>query len=135
MIRIESPVVHVNATAERVARDFQDWNAFGELLGEGPVTDFKASDDKCSFKVTGGVAVHLVRTSDNSATEGKVLTMATEAPTPVKFTLDVSVNTEGEGATCQVGCDAELNPFTKMMVEPALNGLFAKMAEALKSRY
>ena len=99
------------------------------------MTDFKASEDKCSFKVTGGVAIHLVRTSDNSSTEGKVLTMATEAPTPVKFTLDVSVNSEGGGATCQVGCDADLNPFTKMMVEPALTGLFAKIAEALQSRY
>jgi len=28
-----------------------------------------------------------------------------------------------------------LNPFTKMMVEPALKGLFGQMAEALQGRY
>ncbi|MEC8399800.1 MAG: hypothetical protein VXZ28_00570, partial [Bacteroidota bacterium] len=100
-----------------------------------PVSDFKAEGDKCAFKVTGGVAVHLVRTSDNSASEGKVLTLATEAPTPVKFTIEVAVHADGDGATCQVGCDADLNPFTKMMVEPALKGLFSQMADTLQARY
>ena len=64
-----------------------------------------------------------------------MLTLATEAPTPVKFTLDVTVQAEGDGATCQVGCDADLNPFTKMMVEPALKGLFSQMADTLQARY
>ena len=135
MTRIESPVVRVAASPAEVSQDFQDWNTFGELLATGPVSDFKAEGDKCSFKVTGGVAVHLVRTSDNSASEGTVLTLATEAPTPVKFTLDVAVHADGDGATCQVGCDADLNPFTKMMVEPALKGLFSQMADTLQTRY
>ena len=77
MTRIESPVVRVAASPAKVSQDFQDWNTFGELLAAGPVSDFKAEGDKCSFKVTGGVAVHLVRTSDNSASEGTVLTLAT----------------------------------------------------------
>ena len=135
MTRIESPAVRVNAPASQVSADFQNWNTFGELLAAGPVSDFKAEGDKCSFKVTGGVAVHLVRTSDNSVTEGSVLTLATEAPTPVKFTLDVVVTPDGDGATCQVGCDADLNPFTKMMVEPALKGLFGQRASTLEARY
>ena len=135
MTRIESPVVRVAASPSAVSQDFQNWNTFGELLAAGPVSDFKAEGDTCSFKVTGGVAVHLVRTSDNSASEGTVLTLATEAPTPVKFTLDVAVHADGEGATCQVGCNADLNPFTKMMVEPALKGLFSQMADTLQSRY
>ena len=135
MTRIESPAVRVNAPSSQVSADFQNWNTFGELLAAGPVSDFKAEGDKCSFKVTGGVAVHLVRTSDNSVTEGSVLTLATEAPTPVKFTLDVVVTPDGDGATCQVGCDADLNPFTKMMVEPALKGLFSQMADTLQARY
>ena len=135
MTRIESPVVRVAASPAKVSQDFQDWKTFGELLAAGPVSDFKAEGDKCAFKVTGGVAVHLVRTSDNSASEGKVLTLATEAPTPVKFTLDVAVHADGDGATCQVGCDADLNPFTKMMVEPALKGLFSQMADTLQARY
>lgn len=135
MTRIESPAVSLNSKASLVAQDFQDWNTFGELLSSGPVSDFTSDGERCSFKVTGGVAIHLVRTSDAGITEGQVLTLATEAPTPVKFTLDVNVTAEGEGCTCQVGCDADLNPFTKMMVEPALKGLFSQMADTLKARY
>ena len=135
MTRIESPQVHLGAPASDVARDFQNWESFGTLLGAGPVSDFQANGERCSFKVTGGVAIHLVRTSDSTLTEGHVLTLATEAPTPVKFTLDVTVETADSGSTCQVGCDADLNPFTKMMVEPALKGLFGQMAEALQGRY
>ena len=135
MTRIESPAVELSAPSEHVARDFQTWTAFGELLGAGPVTDFSADGDTCTFKVTGGVAIHLRRTSDNSATSGTVLTMVTQAPTPLKFNLEVIVQPNGEGCTCQVGCDAELNPFTKMMVEPALKGLFGQMAETLQARY
>lgn len=135
MTRIESPTVSLNSAATDVARDFQDWTTFGELLSSGPVSEFQADGDRCSFKVTGGVSIHLVRTSDPGLTEGQVLTLATEAPTPVKFTLDVNVVTAGEGCTCQVGCDADLNPFTKMMVEPALKGLFGQMSDTLQSRY
>lgn len=135
MTRIESPVVALPAPPEQVARDFQDWTSFGELLGSGPVSDFSADGDTCTFKVTGGVAIHLLRTSDNTAASGTVLTLETQAPTPVKFNLEVHVHPHGDGSTCQVGCDAELNPFTKMMVEPALQGLFGQMAETLQARY
>ena len=47
----------------------------------------------------------------------------------------LSPHADGDGATCQVGCDADLNPFTKMMVEPALKGLFGQMADTLQARY
>ncbi len=135
MTRIESPLVALNADCATVASDIRHWEGFGSLLAEGPVTDFKWEGDACSFKVAGGVGIHLERTSDGTATEGSVLTLATKAPTPVKFTLDVVLTPYGEGCTFKAGCDAELNPFTKMMVEPALEGLFGKMAEALQSRF
>ena len=135
MTRIESPLVALSAAPELVARDFQNWTTFGELLGAGLVSDFSSDGDVCTFKVTGGVAIHLLKTSDNSATTGTVLTLVTQAPTPVKFNLEVNVQPNGEGSTCQVGCDADLNPFTKMMVEPALKGLFAQMAQTLQARY
>jgi len=135
MTRIESPLVHLSAAPEVVARDFQRWETFGELLSSGPVSDFDTKGDSCSFKVTGGVAIHLVRTSDLTPTTGPILTLSTMAPTPVKFDLEVLVFQDGEGSTCQVGCDADLNPFTKMMVEPALKGLFSKMADALTDRF
>ncbi|MDG1675542.1 MAG: hypothetical protein P8H88_08870, partial [Flavobacteriales bacterium] len=61
-------MVSLNSAATDVSRDFQDWTTFGELLSSGPVSEFKANGDRCSFKVTGGVSIHLVRTSDPGLT-------------------------------------------------------------------
>ena len=69
MTRIESPLVALNADCATVARDIQQWEGFGALLSEGPVTDFQWEGESCSFKVTGSVGIHLERTSDGSATE------------------------------------------------------------------
>ena len=133
MTRIESPEVALAAPADEVARGLNDWDVFGALLGQGPVSDFTHDGAQCSFKVTGGVAIHLRRSQPE--VDGSVLCLNTVAPTPVKFTLNALVKPDGEGCRCRVQCDAELNPFTRMMVEPALNGLFGQMASALHARY
>jgi len=133
MTRIESPEVALAAPADDVARGLNDWEVFGALLGQGPVTDFAHDGAQCSFKVTGGVAIHLRRTQPE--VEGSALCLSTVAPTPVKFTLNALLTPDGGGCRCRVQCDADLNPFTRMMVEPALNGLFGQMASALQARY
>jgi hypothetical protein len=134
MTRIESPKVTVSASAETLSQDLNDFQVLGELLGHGPVSEFGHEGDRCHFKVTGGVSIHLVK-SEVAADEGEILKLLTEAPTPVKFLLVVVVKEASGGSDCQVFCDADLNPFTKMMVEPALNGLFASMTQALQARY
>lgn len=133
MTRIESPLVSLKASVPEVAEAMNDWEVFGTLLSSGPVTDFSASGNACSFKVTGGVAIHLEKVEASAS--ASVLALKTVAPTPVKFSLDVLVMPEEQGSTCQVVCDAELNPFTRMMVEPALKGLFGQMSEALQNRF
>ena len=135
MTRIESPVVELKSSAANVAEDFQKWESFGELLSQGPVTDFVSDGDQCSFKVTGGVAIHLKRLPFEDVPRDSALSLITIAPTPVKFELDVLLTETPQGCECQVVCEAELNPFTKMMVEPALKGLFHQMADALRARY
>ncbi len=132
MTRIESPKVTVPTSVETLTKDLNDFQILGELLGHGPVSEFGHDGDRCHFKVTGGVSIHLVK---SAAGNGEILKLLTEAPTPVKFSLVVVVNEASEGSDCQVFCDADLNPFTKMMVEPALNGLFASMTQALQARY
>ena len=135
MVRIESPLVELSATPQEVSRDFRDWKEFESMLCEGPVSDFSADGEDCTFKVTGGVAIHLTRSFDPVCTEGNIMSLVTRAPTPVKFNMDIFLMPNEAGCTCQVVCDADLNPFTRMMVEPALKKLFEKMAEQLKSRY
>ena len=134
MTRIESPKVVLQASPDVVRTDLADFATIGALLQEGPVSDFQHASVRCQFKVTGGVAIHLAK-APNLGDDAEVIRLVTEAPTPVKFSLSIWVVAAGEGSECQVICDAELNPFTKMMVEPALNGLFVSMTTALQDRY
>ena len=135
MVRIESPLVELNSSSQVVSRDFRDWKEFESMLREGPVSDFSAEGEACTFKVAGGVTIHLKRSFDPALIEGNVVSLVTQAPTPVKFSMDIVVTSKDAGCTCQVVCDADLNPFTRMMVEPALNRLFEKIAEQLNKRY
>ena len=48
------------------------------------------------------VSVHLVRTSDNTATSGTVLTLDTGFDA-CQIQLEVMVQPSGEGSICQVG--------------------------------
>ena len=106
----------------------------GGLLPEGTVEDFVADGDTCSFKVTGGVAVHLAMDSSAHA-ESVILKMNTVAPTPVKFSLEVIAEDTEDGCSCYVRSDADVNPFTRMMVEPALKGLFDEISKGMKAKY
>ena len=93
-----------------------------------------ADGDKCSFKVTGGVAVSLVM--DASAQTGDVLLkLNTVAPTPVKFSLEVKATVTDAGCNFYVRSDADVNPFTRMMVEPALKSLFKEISKGMQAKY
>ena len=80
MTRIESPLVALNADCATVARDIQQWEGFGALLSEGP-SPTSNGKGTCSFKVTGGVGIHLDRTSDGSP-QKEPFHLGDQGPTP-----------------------------------------------------
>ena len=134
MISFEGPKVVLGISVSDLSAELQDLEKIGEVLPEGAVKDFKSEGDKCSFKVQGGVAIHLEKELEKLP-EGMILRMHTVAPSPVKFSLDVMASEHPEGCSCYVRSDADLNPFTRMMVEPALKSLFEKMAEGMVKRF
>ena len=134
MVEFVGPKVELGISPADLGAEITNLDNLGGLLPEGTVKDFVADGDKCSFKVTGGVVVHLV--IDSSAHAGSViLKMNTVAPTPVKFSLEVIAETNESGCLCYVRSDAEVNPFTRMMVEPALKRLFDKISKGMKAKY
>ena len=134
MVEFVGPKVELGISPADLGEEITNLDNLGGLLPDGTVKDFVADGDKCSFKVTGGVVVHLV--IDSSAHAGSViLKMNTVAPTPVKFSLEVIAETNESGCLCYVRSDAEVNPFTRMMVEPALKGLFDKISMGMKAKY
>ena len=134
MVEFLGPTVELGVSQAELAAEITNLDNLGKLFPEGTVKDFSADGDKCSFKVTGGVSIHLVM--DSSAHSGDViLKMNTVAPTPVKFSLEVKASSTEGGCSCFVRSDADVNPFTRMMVEPALKGLFDEISKGMVAKY
>ena len=134
MVEFEGPKVTLGIAPSVLHEKLQDLSSVGELLPPDSVKDFTADGNTCSFKVKGGVSIHLVR--DTSSLEGDmILKMNTVAPTPVKFSLEVLAAEHENGCTCYVRSEADLNPFTRMMVEPALKNLFEDMAKGMQDQF
>jgi len=134
MIAFEGPEVILGVSMEDLKSEINDLSRLGKLLPEGAVKDFTSKGDTCSFKVKGGVSIHLEK--DLSELPKNVLIkLHTVAPTPIKFSIEAVAVTHVDGSSCRVRSDADVNPFTKMMIEPALNNLFAEMAEGMKQQF
>ena len=75
MIAFEGPEVILGISIEDLKDEINDLSRLGKLLPEGAVKDFTSDGDKCSFKVKGGVSIHLekrcVRVSRERAHEIK----------------------------------------------------------------
>ena len=134
MVEFKGPEVNLGLTPADLQAQVADLNNLGSLLPSDAVKDYQAEKDSCSFKVTGGVSIHLVRDT-GALGENVILKLNTVAPTPVKFNLELVANVCDGGSTCHVRSEADLNPFTRMMVEPALKGLFEKMAKGLEEKF
>ena len=134
MVEFVGPKVELGVSPADLGAEITNLNNLGSLLPDGTVKDFETDGNKCSFKVSGGVAIHLIM--DESSHQGNViLKMNTVAPTPVKFSLQVVASSTDSGCTCYVKSDADVNPFTRMMVEPALKGPFDEISNGMKAKY
>ena len=134
MAKFEGPKVDLGINPEDLKSEITNLKNLESLLPEGSFKDYYVDGDKCSFKVSGGVSVNLVK--DASAQTGDVLLkLHTVAPTPVKFTLEVNATATDYGCNCYVCSDADVNPFTRMMVETALKSLFEEISNGLQVKY
>ena len=135
MTLIESPVVNLGATAQALTELVSVPAQLEALLPADKVSDFEATEDGCSFKVPGGIAIVLGR---DEVVPGERVRYGSRKGTPIRFLLDlVFVPVPGNSERCdaQVSCQADLNPFTKMMAEKALTHLFEAIAANLRSAY
>ncbi len=134
MIAFEGPEVILGISTKDLKAEINDLVRLGELLPEGSVKDYFSQGDTCSFKVKGGVSVHLEKDLSEQA-DNVLIKLNTVAPTPVKFSIEAVAVSHESGSFCRVRSDADLNPFTKMMVEPALKSLFEEMSRGMKQKF
>lgn len=131
-MNLESEKVLVNASAAEVLEFLKDARNLNELLPQKHVSDFKADESQCSFKVQGGFKIALI---EDGITEN-VLHLKSGEGTPFPFRLEVRLNEQGDGTTeGNIFFDGEVNMFLKMMVEKPLQNLFDYMSGKLKDKY
>lgn len=127
MTRIESKKVIVNSSQQEVFGFLSDMNNYELLLPKKSISDFKSDKKTCSFKIQKTYKLVLEHVG---GTEFNAINIKSGDGSPFKFTLDVDL-AEGISTEAQLICNADINPFLKMMVQKPLNNLFDYMADRI----
>ncbi|MGA1374238.1 MAG: hypothetical protein ACO3YQ_05455 [Flavobacteriales bacterium] len=132
-MQFTSPTVSCSASAEVVLAFLADPSHLIELLPADRFSDAEARPDGCSFKLNGGIPVVLVRGEDPP---GGVRYDSAKG-TPVRFFIVVHAVPSGAGDQCEVHLEgeAEVNAFTRMIVEKPLNQVIESLSAALRARF
>lgn len=132
MTTIESKKVQVHANRKDIFDYLSDLNNFQELLPKDNISNWQSSETECSFKVTGGYTIGLKH--KEFVGEEKIILESTEA-SPFPFTLNIFLNQGVDGIEAFQKCEADINPFLKMVVQKPLKNLFDYIADRLVKKY
>lgn len=127
---IESEKVIVNCGREQVFTYVSDMNNIINLLPQDKVSEWKSSENDCSFKVQNTAVISLVKEGDEAPAK---LFLKSGEKSPFPFTLTIHVE-DLEDGNCEgyILFDGKVNTFLKMMVEKPLTNLFNYMSNKLK---
>lgn len=128
MSTFESKEVEVKADPATLQNFIRDPKNLYELLPKERIENWKADERSCSFKISGVSSMELQL--QDSETPGQVKYRSGEKA-PFPFELSIQISEKEGGSTCQVICEAELNPFLENMVQGPLERLFDHMAERI----
>lgn len=131
-MKIESTKVDVNAVPSTIYNFLKDANNLVHLLPKDNISDFKATESECSFKVQGGITITLVQ---NGGEEPNKLFLKSGEKSPFPFNLTIHIDQAGEKSNGYIVFDGEVNMFLKMMVEKPLTNLFNYMSNKLQQQF
>ena len=129
-MKIISEKVVVENSQENIFSYVSDMNNIINLLPQDKVSEWKSTENDCSFKVQNTATISLVK----EKTEGTSrLYMKSGEKSPFPFSLTIFVE-ELEGKSCEgyIEFDGKVNTFLKMMVEKPLTNLFNYMSNKLQ---
>ncbi len=129
-MKIESEKVVVSDSREVVFAYVSDMNNIINLLPQDKVSEWKSTENDCSFKVQNTATISLVKIGDEAP--GKLF-MESGEKSPFPFTLTIYID-QTEDGKCEgyIVFDGKVNTFLKMMVEKPLTNLFNYMSNKLK---
>lgn len=128
MTRIESKSVTLNKDASSVFNYITNMNNFEHLLPIDKISNWESEEKSCSFKIQGSahIGLDLATTTPNNE-----IVIKSSPKTPFPFTLTIALTEEAGNTTVSQVCEADINPFLKMMVEKPLRNLFDYIADCL----
>ena len=129
---IKSEVRTINAPIQKVFDFICDFNNIKELLPEDKISDWKSTNDDCSFKVQNAATIPLIKESVAAPTKINIVS-GDNAPFP--FTLQVILTDKGENTEGYLHFEGEINAFLKMMVVTPLTNLFNYMGKKLEEKF
>ena len=132
MTQIESKKVIVPTGESAVFSFLSDMNNIEKLLPEGRITEWKSSETHCSFKIQNAYTIGL---NFNSSDPHKLIRYNSAQGSPFPFTLDVHIAPLDGGCETHLLCNADINPFLKMIVVGPLKNLFDYMADRLTQQF
>ena len=129
---LDSEKVIVRETPANICAFLKDANNLIHLLPQDNISDFKSTEEDCSFKVQGGITISLVQ--DGTEGSNKVFLKSGEK-SPFPFRLTINLTETDDGTEGDIHFDGEVNMFLKMMVEKPLGNLFNYMSKKLKAHF
>lgn len=129
-MKIESEKVIVQNSQESIFKYVGDMNNIINLLPQDKVTDWKSTENDCSFKVQNTATISLVK---ESVEEFSQLNLVSGEKSPFPFKLTIHINKLDDNS-CEgyILFDGKVNAFLKMMVEKPLSNLFNYMSNKLQ---
>jgi hypothetical protein len=131
-MKIDSEKVVIEAGRSNVASFLRDIQNIYHLLPQGHISDWKATENECSFKVQGGVVIPLIQ--DGFEDDERIFFRSGEKA-PFPFKLTVHMQDEGAFTSGWIAFDGDVNVFLKMMVEKPLTNLFNVMSANLRNHF
>lgn len=130
MTKIESEKTEVNYSSEKLFAFLSNFNNFQKLMPE-QVTNWKSTDDECSFTISGMASLGMKIVEKIPHSQIKIASYGGKIP--FSFNLDVLITEAGENkSNGQLVFTSDMNPMIKMMVEKPLGNFFNLLAKKMK---
>lgn len=129
LTKIESEVVDIENSSENIYNYLSDFRNFEKLM-PSQVTNWKATEDECSFTLNGMASIGMKIVEKAPF---KKITINSNGKVPFEFQLFVLITEKGT-ASCvgQLVFESDLNPMLKMMVVKPLGNFFNLLAQRMK---
>ena len=129
LTKIESEVVDVENSSENIFNYLSDFRNFEKLM-PSQVTNWKATEDECSFTLNGMATIGMKIVEK---TPFRKITINSNGKVPFEFQLFVLITEKGaNNCIGQLVFESDLNPMLKMMVVKPLGNFFNLLAQRMK---